>query len=92
MGENIPQACSIWECFPHLGEILPLTISNGISPITLLQMGFFLPSVPYFVFYLFSMKWFIFCMLTLFSFIIKNYIIEQTSGLESMNNLTNEWI
>jgi hypothetical protein len=30
-----PQACSIWECFPHLvhlGEILPLTVSNGVFP------------------------------------------------------------
>jgi hypothetical protein len=33
MGENIPHVhvCSIWECFPHLGEIL-LTVSNGVSP------------------------------------------------------------
>jgi hypothetical protein len=25
----------------QMGEILPLTISNGVSPISLLQMGFF---------------------------------------------------
>jgi hypothetical protein len=32
MGENIPQACLIWEYFPHLvrlGEIPPLTVSNS---------------------------------------------------------------
>jgi hypothetical protein len=32
MEEKVPQASSIWECFPHLGEIFPLTVSKGVSP------------------------------------------------------------